>query len=295
MKIGYISQKKLAAILIIPAVVIIFAIVIYPLLNAFYQSFIDSNLAYPQLRKFIGIGNYIDVLKDKYFWLSILNTVYFTIFSIILEFLFGFIIALVLNEKFYMKWLVRTLIMIPWAIPPVVNATVWKWILNSEYGSLNSILHSLGIIKEYRIWLSSPFWSLMLVILADVWKYTPLVALMLLAALQTIPEDLYEAAKIDGASPFRRFVSVTIPLIKPTVIVVLIFRTFEAFKIFDLVFVMTRGGPAFKTTVISYYAYLETFSQLKVGRGAAIAYIIVIFMSILSYLYSRSLKDSENF
>lgn len=295
MKIGYISQKKLAAILIIPAVVIIFAIVIYPLLNAFYQSFIDSNLAYPQLRKFIGIGNYIDVLKDKYFWLSILNTVYFTIFSIILEFLFGFIIALVLNEKFYMKWLVRTLIMIPWAIPPVVNATVWKWILNSEYGSLNSILHSLGIIKEYKIWLSSPFWSLMLVILADVWKYTPLVALMLLAALQTIPEDLYEAAKIDGASPFRRFVSVTIPLIKPTVIVVLIFRTFEAFKIFDLVFVMTRGGPAFKTTVISYYAYLETFSQLKVGRGAAIAYIIVIFMSILSYLYSRSLKDSENF
>lgn len=295
MKIGYISQKKLAAILIIPAVIIIFAIVIYPLLNAFYQSFIDSNLAYPQLRKFIGIGNYIDVLKDKYFWLSILNTVYFTIFSIILEFLFGFIIALVLNEKFYMKWLVRTLIMIPWAIPPVVNATVWKWILNSEYGSLNSILHSLGIIKEYKIWLSSPFWSLMLVILADVWKYTPLVALMLLAALQTIPEDLYEAAKIDGASPFRRFVSVTIPLIKPTVIVVLIFRTFEAFKIFDLVFVMTRGGPAFKTTVISYYAYLETFSQLKVGRGAAIAYIIVIFMSILSYLYSRSLKDSENF
>lgn len=185
--------------------------------------------------------------------------------------------------------------MIPWAIPPVVNATVWKWIANSEYGSLNSILLSLGIIKEYRIWLSSPFWSMMLVIVADVWKYTPLVALMLLAALQTIPEDLYEAAKIDGASPFRRFVSVTVPLVKPTIIVVLILRTFEAFKIFDLVFVMTRGGPSFKTTVISYYTYLETFSQLNVGRGASIAYIIVIFMSILSYLYIRSLKDSENF
>ena len=295
MKTGYISQKKLAAILVIPAVVVIFAIVIYPLLNAFYQSFFDSNLAYPQLRKFIGLGNYLDVLKDKYFWMSILNTVYFTVFSIILEFLFGFIIALVLNEKFYLKWLVRTLIIIPWAIPPVVNATVWKWIANSEYGSLNSILFSLGIIKEYRIWLSSPFWSMMLVILADVWKYTPLVALMLLAALQTIPEDLYEAAKIDGASPFRRFVSVTVPLIKPTIIVVLILRTFEAFKIFDLVFVMTRGGPSFKTTVISYYTYLETFSQLNVGRGASIAYIIVIFMSILSYLYIRSLKDSENF
>lgn len=295
MKIGYISQKKLAAILIIPAVIIIFAIVIYPLLNAFYQSFIDSNLAYPQLRKFIGIGNYIDILQDKYFWLSMLNTVYFTIFSIILEFLFGFIIALVLNEKFYLKWLVRTLIIIPWAIPPVVNATVWKWILNSEYGSLNSILHSLGIIKDYKAWLSSPFWSMMMVIFADAWKYTPLVAIMLLAALQTIPEDVYEAAKIDGASPFRRFISVTVPLVKPTIIVVLILRTFEAFKIFDLVFVMTKGGPSFKTAVISYYTYLETFSQLNVGRGAAIAYLIVIFMSILSYLYIRNLKDSENF
>jgi ABC-type sugar transport system permease subunit len=135
---------------------------------------------------------------------------------------------------------------------------------------------------------------MMAVILADVWKYTPLVAIMFLAALQTIPEDLYEAAKIDGASSFRRTMSITIPLIKPTIIVVLILRTFEAFKVFDLIFVMTRGGPAFKTTVISYFTYLETFSQLNIGRGSAIAYIIVIFMSVLSYLYIRSLRDNVN-
>ena len=294
MKISSISQKKLALILIIPAVVVIFGIVIYPLLNALYQSFFNTNLVYPQLTKFIGLGNYLSILKDTYFWKSIYNTVYFTVISIILELIFGFIVALTLNEKFFMKWLVRTLIIIPWAIPPVVNATVWKWIANSEYGSLNSILYSLGIIKEYRIWLSNPFWSMMAVILADVWKYTPLVAIMFLAALQTIPEDLYEAAKIDGASSFRRTMSITIPLIKPTIIVVLILRTFEAFKVFDLIFVMTRGGPAFKTTVISYFTYLETFSQLNIGRGSAIAYIIVIFMSVLSYLYIRSLKDNIN-
>ena len=294
MKISSISQKKLALILIIPAVVVIFGIVIYPLLNALYQSFFNTNLAYPQLTKFIGLGNYLSVFKDIYFWKSIYNTVYFTVISMILELIFGFIVALTLNEKFFMKWLVRTLIIIPWAIPPVVNATVWKWIANSEYGSLNSILSSLGIIKEYRIWLSNPFWSMMAVILADVWKYTPLVAIMFLAALQTIPEDLYEAAKIDGASSFRRTMSITIPLIKPTIIVVLILRTFEAFKVFDLIFVMTRGGPAFKTTVISYFTYLETFSQLNIGRGSAIAYIIVVFMSVLSYLYIRSIKDNIN-
>ena len=288
------SQKKLALILVIPAVVVIFGIVIYPLLNALYQSFFNTNLAYPLLTKFIWLQNYLSVFKDIYFWKSLYNTVYFTIISMVLEFIFGFIVALVLNEKFFMKWLVRTLIIIPWAIPPVVNATVWKWIANSEYGSLNSILKSLGIIKEYRIWLSDPFWSMMIIILADVWKYTPLVAIMLLAALQTIPEDLYEAAKIDGANSFRRTISITIPLIKPTIIVVLILRTFEAFKVFDLVFVMTRGGPAFKTTVVSYFTYLETFSQLNIGRGSAIAYIIVIFMSILSYLYIRSMKDNIN-
>jgi ABC-type sugar transport system permease subunit len=294
MKISSMSQKKLALMLIIPAVVVIFGIVLYPLLNALYQSFFNTNLAYPQLTKFIWFGNYLSVFKDAYFWKSIYNTVYFTIISMALELILGFIVALVLNEKFFMKWLVRTLIIIPWAIPPVVNATVWKWIANSEYGSLNSILKSLGIIKEYRIWLSDPFWSMMTVILADVWKYTPLVAIMLLAALQTIPEDLYEAAKIDGANSFRRTFSITIPLIKPTIIVVLILRTFEAFKVFDLIFVMTRGGPAFKTTVISYFTYLETFSQLNIGRGSAIAYIIVIFMSILSYLYIRSMKDNIN-
>jgi ABC-type sugar transport system permease subunit len=294
MKTSPMSQRKLALILIIPAVVVIFGIVIYPLLNALYQSFFNTNLAYPQLTKFIWLGNYLSIFKDIYFWKSIYNTVYFTVISMILELIFGFIVALVLNEKFFMKWLVRTLIIIPWAIPPVVNATVWKWIANSEYGSLNSILKSLGIIKEYRIWLSDPFWSMMTVILADVWKYTPLVAIMLLAALQTIPEDLYEAAKIDGANSFRRTISITIPLIKPTIIVVLILRTFEAFKVFDLIFVMTRGGPAFKTTVISYFTYLETFSQLNIGRGSAIAYIIVMFMSILSYLYIRSMKDNIN-
>ena len=288
------SQKKLALILVIPAVVVIFGIVIYPLLNALYQSFFNTNLAYPLLTKFIWLQNYLSVFKDIYFWKSLYNTVYFTIISMVLELIFGFIVALVLNEKFFMKWLVRTLIIIPWAIPPVVNATVWKWIANSEYGSLNSILKSLGIIKEYRIWLSDPFWSMMIIILADVWKYTPLVAIMLLAALQTIPDDLYEAAKIDGANSFRRTISITIPLIKPTIIVVLILRTFEAFKVFDLVFVMTRGGPAFKTTVVSYFTYLETFSQLNIGRGSAIAYIIVIFMSILSYLYIRSMKDNIN-
>ena len=287
------TQGQLAVILLTPAVIIIFAIVIYPLINTFVQSFFDYNLAFPHLKTFTGIGNYISVLKDSYFWKSLKYTIYFAVFSISLELIFGFIVALILNENFVGKWLVRTLVIIPWAIPPVVNATIWKWIANPEYGSLNSVLYSLGIISEYRRWLSDPFWSMVIIAIADVWKYTPLVAILLLASLQTIPEELYEAAKIDGANPFKRIVYITIPYIKPAIIIVLILRTLEAFKVFDLVFIMTRGGPAFRTTFISYFIYLETFTNLNIGRGSAIAYIISLFMTFFSYLYIRNLRSSD--
>jgi multiple sugar transport system permease protein/N,N'-diacetylchitobiose transport system permease protein len=292
-RVKQLTQKQLAYILIVPAAVIIFAIVIYPLINSFIQTFYDYNLARPHLKKFTGFGNYTDVLTDIYFWRSLLNTIYFAAFSISLELIFGFIVALLLNEDFFGKWAVRTIIIIPWAIPPVVNATIWKWIANSEYGSLNSVLYSLGIIKDYRLWLSHPFWGIALVITADVWKYTPLVAILLLAALQTIPSELYEAAKIDGANALKRVFYITIPYIKPALIVVLILRTLEAFKVFDLIFVMTRGGPVFRTTLISFFIYLETFTHLNIGTGATIAYLIAMFMIFLSYLYILSLKSSE--
>lgn len=292
-KIKQISERKMAFFLILPAVIIIFVIVIYPLINTFIQSFYDFNLAFPNLKKFIALGNYVNILKQSLFWRSLLYTIYFSVISIVLEVIIGFIVALILNENFRGKWVVRTLIIVPWAIPPVVNATIWKWIANPEYGSLNSILMSLGIIDKYRIWLSDPFWSIILVAVADVWKYIPLVAILLLAALQTIPETLYEAAKIDGASPIKRVFNITIPLIKPALIVVLILRTLEAFKVFDLIFIMTRGGPAFKTTFISYYIYVETFTNMNIGKGASIAYIIAIFMTFISYLYIRNLKSSD--
>ena len=292
-KVKQISERKMAFFLILPAVIIIFAIVIYPLINTLVQSFYDFNLAFPNLKKFIALGNYVNILKQSLFWRSLLYTVYFSVISIVLEVIIGFIIALILNENFRGKWAVRTLIIVPWAIPPVVNATIWRWIANPEYGSLNSILMSLGIIHKYRVWLSDPFWSIILVAIADVWKYIPLVAILLLAALQTIPETLYEAAKIDGASPIRRVFSITIPLIKPALIVVLILRTLEAFKVFDLIFIMTRGGPAFKTTFISYYIYVETFTNMNIGKGASIAYIIAIFMTFISYLYIRNLRSSD--
>jgi ABC-type sugar transport system permease subunit len=292
-KIKQISERKMAFFLILPAVIVIFAIVIYPLINTLIQSLYDFNLAFPNLKKFVALGNYVNILKQSLFWRSLLYTVYFSVISIVLEVIIGFIVALILNENFRGKWAVRTLIIVPWAIPPVVNATIWKWIANPEYGSLNSILMSLGIIHKYKIWLSDPFWSIILVAVADIWKYIPLVAILLLAALQTIPETLYEAAKIDGASPIKRVFNITIPLIKPALIVVLILRTLEAFKVFDLIFIMTRGGPAFKTTFISYYIYVETFTNMNIGKGASIAYIIAIFMTFISYLYIRNLRSSD--
>ena len=277
-------------ILMAPAAIIMLVVTVYPLLRSFWISLHTWDLMKPNLgHPFAGIDNYLYILRDANFWQSAQITLAFVVGAVALEISLGLALALLLNRDFWGRNLVRMLALLPWAIPGVVNGIMWKWILNPSYGSLNGLLYSLGIIDEYIVWLGDPKLSLLMVILADVWKETPFIMLLFLAALQTIPKDLYEAAMVDGSNAIQSLFRITIPLISPTLFVALSLRTIWALKSFDLIYTITAGGPSGGTTVVGYYTYLKTFINLNLGRGAAVAYLMTLVVAVLVILYQKAL------
>jgi|MudIll2142460700_1097286.scaffolds.fasta_scaffold44871_2 multiple sugar transport system permease protein/N,N'-diacetylchitobiose transport system permease protein len=289
------SERWLAWALILPSLIVVFGLILGPILRAFWMSLHFVNLKRPDVgTPFIGLENYVDILSDPYFWATIGRTFYFMIVSIALELVLGIGTALLLNRKFRGRAFVRSLILIPWALPITIAAAMWLWIFNPTYGALNSLLWQMGIIDEYRLWLSTPLSAMHVVVLADVWKVTPLVILLTLAALQTIPKELYEAAMIDGAGRWSSFWKVTLPLLTPTIVVTLVIRTMDAFKVFDIIYIMTSGGPSDGTKVISYLTYQEAFTYLNFGRGSALAYLMTLFIALMAFAYIKLLhRDVE--
>lgn len=284
-------ETLFAFLLILPAFAFIGIIIFYPMALSFYLSLFQVDLT----RKgagtpFVGLANYVDIFKSSYFWSSIGRTAYFTVVSIAGEMILGLFIALLLNEKFRGRGILRSLLLLPWALPITVDAIMWKWIFNANYGAFNALLVQLGLIEKYQPWLTRPWSAMHCVIVADVWKVTPLVALLLLAGLQTIPRELYEAAYVDGAGWFRILWKITVPLLWPTMTVVLVLRTLDAFRVFDIIYVMTQGGPANATKVISFLTYQEAFKFLHFSRGAALSYIITLIVALLAYLYTQTMK-----
>jgi ABC-type sugar transport system permease subunit len=290
---GAFRQGPTALILLLPSLVVVFGIILYPLLRTLYTSLFDVNSVFPGNYPFVGLGNYLEALERTAFWAAILRTAYFTISTTLLEVVLGILLGLLLNVEFRGRWLLRSIVILPWALPTVVNGAMWRWILNPEYGALNALLTQLHIIPEYRSWLGTPWMALNMVVVADVWKMTPLAAFFILAALQTIPRDLYEAAWVDGAGRLRSFFSITLPLLTPTIVIILVLRTMEAFKVFDIIYVMTRGGPADGTQTIAYYTYVEAFSNQLFGYGAALAYVIALFILFFAIIYMRLLRRGE--
>uniref|UniRef100_A0A7V4WMJ0 Sugar ABC transporter permease n=1 Tax=Candidatus Caldatribacterium saccharofermentans TaxID=1454753 RepID=A0A7V4WMJ0_9BACT len=284
-------ETAFAWALILPSFVFIGVIIFYPMglslrLSLFQVDLTRRGAGTP----FVGLANYIDILKSGYFWSSVGRTAYFTVVSIAIEMVLGLFIALLLNEKFRGRGILRSLLLLPWALPITVDAIMWKWIFNANYGAFNALLQQLGLIEKYQPWLTRPWSAMHCVIAADVWKVTPLVALLLLAGLQTIPRELYEAAEVDGAGWFRSLWKITIPLLGPTMTVVLVLRTLDAFRVFDIVYVMTQGGPANATKVISFLTYQEAFKFLHFSRGAALSYLITLIVAVLALLYTRAMK-----
>jgi multiple sugar transport system permease protein/N,N'-diacetylchitobiose transport system permease protein len=284
------SEQRFALLIIAPAAIIIFGVVIFPLVTTFIYSLKNMELISAEVGKFVGIANYLKVLGSAWFWQALTRTLYFTIVSLAIETVLGLLIALLLNGKFIGVSFLRVIFIIPWAVPGIVTASLWKWIYNSQYGVLNAVLTQLHIIPEYRQWLSEPFLAMNMVVLADIWKMTPLAVIFFLAALQFIDESLYDAAKVDGAGVFRRFFHITLPFLVPALSVVVVMRTVEKFKAFDIFYVLTGGGPANGTMVLTYEAYLKAFTNLQYSISATISYLIAVMVLVFSVIYVRMMK-----
>lgn len=283
-------ESRDAWIMMAPAIIMLLIIAVYPVLRTFWLSLhemvlTDPGSGYP----FIGLENYMEILKDERALASILFTLKFTVATVVLELIIGFAAALVMNKAFKGRGIVRAAILIPWAIPTSVSAMMWKFIYNDQYGLFNDVLYRLGIIDSYQAWLSTADGSFMALVITDVWKTAPYMALLILAGLQIIPEELYEAAKIDGANVFQRFRYVTIPNVKGTVLVALLFRTLDAFRVYDLVSVMTGGAN--QTESVSLYAYNNLMKFLDFGYGSALAVLVFVIVFIISLIYMRAMGD----
>jgi ABC-type sugar transport system permease subunit len=280
-------------LLILPGLLIILGISLQPILTTLYLSLFETTLGRITPDRFVWFSNYSDLLSDSVFWVTIGRTLYFTVVSVGLELVLGLAIAQLIHSHPPGWKFLRTSLIIPWAVPTIVNGTMWRWIYNADYGALNGLLMQLGVIDKYIPWLTKPFTSMNLVILADIWHSVPFIALILQAALATLPTEIEEAAAVDGANALQRFLYLRLPLLRPAILVALIIRTVEAFRVFDVIYVITNGGPAFGTVTISYLTYLETFSFSHIGRGSALSFLISLFTLTMAFIYIRMLYRPE--
>ncbi|HEY5746451.1 MAG TPA: sugar ABC transporter permease [Chryseolinea sp.] len=283
-------QKKLAWWLILPAVFVVALVIGYPLLQVIAYSFMEYRLDGVAPPRFVGLANYAFIFSDPEFWQSVKNTLFFAFFSVSIEVVLGLVIAMVANSKFKGRTLLRVAMLVPWAIPTVVSSQIWKWMFNDIYGVANIILTNLHIIPEKIAWLATPATALPVIIAVDVWKTTPFMALLLLAGLGLISSELYEAAEIDGATGIKKFFRITLPLLMPTLLVAVIFRTLDALRVFDIFFVMVGGQGDMATMAI--YNRQQLIDYLDAGTGSAASIIILSIIMLFVVIYTRLSKTS---
>ena len=269
----------------------------WPLLRSIWFSFTDASLTDLYGSEFIGFGNYLrwsvlestgavryrGLLVDPAWWNAVWNTLRFAVISVSLEAVLGMIVALVLNAEFKGRGLVRAAILIPWAIPTIVSARMWGWMLNDQFGIINDILLNLGLISSKIAWTASPDTAMTAVLIVDIWKTTPFMALLILAGLQMIPKDIYEAAEIDGVHPIKQFFRITLPLVRPALMVAIIFRLLDALRIFDLIYVLTPNSVATKT--MSVLARENLFDFDNFAYGSAMSTLLFLIIALMTILY----------
>jgi ABC-type sugar transport system permease subunit len=282
------QEARAAWALVLPAVFTILLVALFPLAWTVWESLHLHDLRMPWLGKpFVGIDNYTEALRDPRFWSALGHTAFFAVTSVGLELIIGLWLALALNRTFRGRGLVRAAVLVPWAIPTVVSALLWRFMFEGRTGIVNSMLVGIGALSEPIVWFIEPAAAWVPVVLADVWKTTPFVALLLLAGLQNIDASLYEAARIDGASAWRQFRHVTLPLLKPAILVALIFRTLDAFRVFDLIYALTGGGPGTSTEPIALYTFNALLQNLQFGYGSALSVIVFLITFCLALIYIR--------
>src|SRR5438128_4101282 len=277
-------QTRIGWLLLIPALAVVLFVAIFPLARTIYQSFTNQEfLAGLEPTKWVGLRNYRDLWHDTIFRYSVVTTVKFTLITVSFEFVLGLIIALVVNSNFRGRGPMRAVMLVPWAIPTVVAAKMWQWMLDDVFGVVNDLGVRLHLLAHSRAWISDPSTSLASVSAVDIWKTTPFVALLLLAGLQVIPRDLYEAASVDGASKLQQFWRITLPLLRPAILVTLIFRTLDALRVFDVFYVFFGNRPDTQTMAI--YDQSTIVGDGHVGYGAAISVVIFLIISLFVIIY----------
>ncbi len=283
------SRTRTAWLLLLPTLLVVTVVAAFPLAQTIYLSFTNERLADLQSPEWIGLENYRRLIRDDVFHDTIWLTVRFTLITIVAEFILGLVIALVVHSQFKGRGLMRTAMLVPWAIPTVVSAQMWAWMYNDIYGVFNDLLNRrLGLIDRNIAWIADPDYALWAVAAVDIWKTTPFVALLLLAGMQVIPEDIYEAARVDGANKLQQFYKITLPLLVPAVVVTLIFRTLDSLRVFDVFYVMF--GARRDTMPMAVYAQNTIVAFSRTGYGSAIAVGIFMIIAVFVVIYVTTLR-----
>lgn len=288
------SDYKASIIFVLPAVISIVIFLFYPFIYTVILSLSRLNLMNNRLT-FVGFKNYVVLFKSKSFINTLSVTIKFAFIIITFSTILGFLFSLLLNQKFIGRGFGRGILILPWAVPWVIIGIMWAWMVHSQFGSLNGLLYQLGLIKEYFPFLGKSHTALLFTALSAVWRQASFSAILLLASIQNIPGELYESATIDGANAFHKFLSITLPWVMPTLMVVLIINSLYGFMQFDTVFMMTQGGPGDATEIIAIHLYRKAFEHLRMGQGAAIGYVLsmlclgvgLIFVGILNRYEKR--------
>lgn len=284
------DERRLARLLVAPALGVILLVALFPLGWTVWESLHLHDLRMPwRGEPFVGLDHYAAMAGDARFWGAMGHTFFFTTVSVSIELVLGLFLALSMNRVFRGRGLVRAAVLVPWAIPTVVSALLWRFLFDAEAGIANVVLLDAGLIEEPVVWLARTATAWVPIVLADVWKTTPFVALLLLAGLQTIDPALYEAAAVDGAGAWWRLRHVTLPQLKPAILVALIFRSLDAFRVFDLVYVLTGGGPGTSTEPISLYAFNELLQNLRFGYGSAVSVVVFLTTFLIALAFIRGL------
>jgi multiple sugar transport system permease protein len=280
------TESKLAFLFLLPATIYLLAFMIYPILNVIIMStYKTSRMA--KMLEFTGLTNYKNLFKQREFWEVILRSIYWTGLAVAVKTIFGMVIALLLNVKYTGRKVARTLIIIPWASSIPISSLLWTWIYHPEFGLLNHTLKVTGIWKNPPVWLGAPTSAFFSVIWVDIWIGIPFMTLVFLAGMQSISQDLYEAAEVDGANAFKRFIYVTLPGLRDVLLIATLLSTLWTFNDFNTIYIITEGGPANSTHILITYIYEYTFHFLRWNSGAVMAVITFILLSIIAWIYSR--------
>jgi multiple sugar transport system permease protein len=281
------SDRQVGILFMVPFVVTAGVFMIYPIFEAVRMSFFAYNPLRPDNIRFVGLDNFQFIFADPLFWQSFYQATFWTVVSIVFQTLFGVGLALLLNQSLYGISFFRGLLLFPYIVPTVVIALNWRWIFNPEIGVVNYALKSAGLISENIYWLSTPDMAMASTIMLNVWKYTPFVIICVLARLQTIPLELYDAAKVDGAGAWRRLLDITLPHLKEVLVVVIVFRTIWTFNKFEEIYLLTRGGPGTSTFNLAVYSFEQSTANLRLGVGAATGAIMMLLLLVGSVVYIR--------